>query len=379
MKKKILIMSCEGGGGHMSAAKAIESYLKEKHTIHTVDIMGDKLVYLDPFYYLSFKRFAGQDIYNFLLRHNKKRLTNLYSQIGTLMIFVAQKLIKRGLRHLIKQEKPDVIISVIPYLNNFIAQVATENDIPFLLIPTDLDASTFVRNISLTNDDNVITNIGFAYPDIRNKVNNAIPATKIKTLGFPVRSAFFAKKNTREIKKKLDLPEDNPTVLLIMGATGSNAILSYIKILSFVEVPFNLIACTGRNSTLQKAIKALPVDAHITLRVMDNTIDMSDLMAIADVCITKPGSVTFAETLYMNLPVVLDNTTTPLIWEKLNLSFLKNHGLGHVITDYHQVVPLINRYLTDTDFRNNVKKNIEMLDKKHFGNELEKFINELVN
>jgi processive 1,2-diacylglycerol beta-glucosyltransferase len=378
MKKKILIMSCKGGGGHMSAAHAIESYLKEKHDIEIVDMMGDKLVHIDPFYYLSFKHCAGQNIYNFLLRHNKKRLTNLYSQLGIFMIFIAQKLIKRGLRSLLKKEKPDIVISVIPYLNNFIADVAQELNVSFLLVPTDLDASTFIKNVSLIKKKNAITNISFAYPELAQKINNnMIPETKLKALGFPICPAFFAKKNTNQIKKQLNLSEYKPTILLIMGATGSNAILYYLQILSFVEVPFNLIACTGRSKSLHKAINKISLNNPlITLCIVNNTVEMSDLMAVADVCITKPGSVTFAETLYMNLPVILDNTSTALIWEELNLTFLKNYALGDVITDYNQVVPLITRYLTDIDYRNNIKKNIEALDKKHFGDELKLFINE---
>ncbi len=378
MKKKILIMSCQGGGGHMSAAKAIESYLN-KYQIKIVDVFGDKLAYLDPLYFITFKRYTGQDIYNVLLRHNKKRLTNFFSHVGIYLIHLRRKVIKEGVRHLVNQEKPDMIISVIPYINNFIAQVAEEQNIPCLLIPTDLDVSTFINNVSLTKEYNIIANLGFDYPEIANKITGIAPAEKIKSFGFPIRPCFFEEKNHQEIKKKFHVQESNPTVLLIMGATGSNAVLNYLHVLSIIAVPFNLIVCIGRNSSLKSAITKLPLPAHINLHVMDETADMSDLMAIADVCITKPGSVTFAETLYMNLPVILDNTTSVLIWEELNLTFLENHGLGHIITNYNQVVPLVTQYLTDSNFRSSIKHNIQKLDKKHFGYELEQFINELIS
>ena len=379
MKKKILFMSCQGGGGHMSAAKAIESYLK-KYEVKIIDVIGDKLAYLDPFYYITFKRYTGQDIYNVLLRHNKKRLTNFYSHVGIYLIHLRRKAIKEGLRRLVNQEKPEIIISVIPYINNFIAEVAEEQNLPCLLVPTDLDVSTFINNVSIKKDTNIFASLGFDYPEITHKIKSSmVPAEKIKSFGFPIRPCFFEEKNHHEIKKKLALHQLNTTIFLIMGATGSNATLNYIHVLSTIEIPFNLIVCIGRNVSLKSTIKKLTPPAHINLQVIDETADISDLMAIADVCITKPGSVTFAETLYMNLPVILDNTTTALIWEKLNLTFLEKHSLGHIITNYNQVVPLVTQYLTKPDFRNSIKHNIQKLDKKHFGHKLEQFINELIS
>ncbi len=37
------------------------------------------------------------------------------------------------------QHQPDLIISVIPLINNLVLKVAQKLNIPFLLIPTDLD------------------------------------------------------------------------------------------------------------------------------------------------------------------------------------------------------------------------------------------------
>jgi len=46
-------------------------------------------------------------------------------------------------------------------------------------------------------------------------------------------------------------------------------------------------------------------------------------MAASDLCITKSGSVSVCETIYSNLPVLLDATSDVLRWEQFNHRFIK--------------------------------------------------------
>lgn len=368
MKKKIIILSCHGGGGHISAASAIKSYLEHTYTVVVKDALGEILAPIDPTYYLSFKQKTGQDIYNFLLRHNQKKLTNLLYQIGNIVIQRKRETIQKIFLRYFQQEKPDLIISVIPIINGPISQATQQLAIPYLLVPTDLDITTFITGLNLPASLGTTLCLGFDYPEIKTPINaDCIHHDTIMVTGFPLGPHFFEKKNIKNIKKQFTIIDLKPVIVVMMGAVGSCATISYIRALSQIKIPFHLIACTGRNTTLQKKIRSIVLPDHIGISIIDTSHDISDVMAIADLCITKSGSVSFAEVLYMNVPIFLDKTTTPLLWEALNFTFLKQHNLGEVITNFNQVSDLVTSYLANPSQLAIMKKNSKNLQKKHFG------------
>lgn len=367
---------CSGGGGHISAARSVKSHLEDEHTIIIKDALGEILAPIDPIRYMTFGRHAGQDIYNFLLRHNQKKLTNILYKIGNSVIQLSKKRIKNIFERYFKQEKPDLIISVIPIINNALLKAAQECSIAYILIPTDLDISTFITDLQITQSDQAIMGLPFNYPEIRAKMNpHFFHPEAVKVTGFPLGKEFFEEKNKDKIKKELGIAASQPVVLLMMGATGSPATITYIRALSQVKLPFHLIACTGRNKTLQKKIHAMKIPEHIDITVIDTSHEISDMMAVADLCITKSGSVSFAEILYMNVPILLDKTTTPLLWEQLNFTFLTNHKLGKVITNFNQVSDLVTHYLSNPSELGKIKNNIKKLNKKNFGSQIQNLVN----
>ena len=150
------------------------------------------------------------------------------------------------------------------------------------------------------------------------------------------------------------MTQDIPIVVIIMGATGSTAMLDYLEALQQCTVDCYLIACIGRNKTLKSRIKSAPFFSQ-RIHILDDTYDMADTMAIADLCITKPGSVTFCEAVYMNIPILLDQTSPILLWESYNCTFLERHNLGKTITSFDQVAALATQYLSRKKSTSNVK------------------------
>jgi processive 1,2-diacylglycerol beta-glucosyltransferase len=373
-QKKIIIFSCYGGGGHMSAAKAIENYLSN-YQVKIIDAIGGLFAQIDPIYYLTFKYYTGQDFYNYLLRHNRKRITNLFFYFGALMCSLRKKSMFRILEQSIIEEKTDLIISVIPLVNNVLAEISRKHSIPYFLVPTDLDIQSFIKEVQFAHQKNSMLCLGYDYPEIKKCIDEKfIPASHIKVTGFPIRNAFFEKKDCAQIKKDLSIDFSKPVVMLVMGATGSTATLSYLQELIKITVPFHLIICVGRSTSLYKPIEKTTFPDHITYSIFNGNRDISDAMAISDLCITKPGSVTFSEVLYMNIPVIIDNTTPALIWECMNLDMVKNYGLGTIITSYQQIKKIVTTYLIDKELRIMTKNNIVAIAKKDFGKEFKKLV-----
>jgi len=147
-KKKILILSSNGGGGHTAVSNALRDYLNNDYEIIIINVFTELLGALDHANTFSKKRFSGEGLYNYLLAHKWYRLINLYFSAGswyynTLMGKSSRKL----MYDFFSQGKFDLIISVIPIVNNIALDAAEKANIPFLLIPTDLDIRTFIQKI----------------------------------------------------------------------------------------------------------------------------------------------------------------------------------------------------------------------------------------
>ncbi len=376
MKKKIVLFSSNGGGGHTSAAQAILHHLTD-FQIEIVD-MGNLFASIDPFYYATFGNYTGQDIYNLLLKHNRKKSVNLLYRLGCLLTTIMKKGIKKKLTECIRTKKPDMIISIIPMINGSLAECAQQCSIPYLLIPTDLELEAFMNDIRNPPDLFTVA-ISLDLPEMKQQLHQAgIAAANIKVIGFPIRPSFFERKDRDHLKRTLNVPLGKPVIMLVMGATGSSKTLDYLNLLLMIQTSFHIIICIGRNKTLHNQIKHIQFPDHISYTAVDISYDISDIMAIADLCITKPGTVTFAETLYMNLPVFLDATSSSLMWENFNITFLHKHKLGKVITNLNQVASLVASFLSNKRLQKKIKRNINALEKKEFGNELAPLIKKLL-
>jgi UDP-N-acetylglucosamine:LPS N-acetylglucosamine transferase/phospholipid N-methyltransferase len=336
-KKKILLFCCGGGGGHLSVAEAIVSYLPEYAIV----------IEHDPFFLYSPGGLSGTDIYNWLLRHNRKRLLNILYTIGWILLRINKKALHAFVQKRVEEEHPDLIISVIPFINEIAADNAKQKGIPFVLIPTDLNIDSFIRDITDKTSSSIIVCTSFSDKEQHQKLlNKGIDPSNIHITGFPLRSSFYEQKNKQSIKQRLGLTKDWPIVIIIMGATGSKAMIEYIEALQACTVECYIIACIGRNKTLATIIKSASFFSE-KIHIFDDTYDISDTMALADLCITKPGSVTFCEAIYMHMPILLDHTSPVLIWERYNCTFLKQYTLGEVVTRLDTVAPLVDRYLTN--------------------------------
>src|SRR5207237_3814499 len=103
---------------------------------------------------------------------------------------------------------------------------------------------------------------------------------------------------------------------------------TFVRELAQIKEPVHLLICIARQEQLRHKIMALKLAPHITMTIIGFTDRISDLMAIADILITKSGSVSVNEALYMNLPMILDATSHLLSWEKYNHTFIEQHQLG---------------------------------------------------
>lgn len=379
-KKNIIIFTSSGGGGHTSAAGALVTYLKDSYNVEVVNIMTEVFSSIDPIKKITFNAYTGESFYNYCLQNSWIRIANMLAVFGDWYVNTMDNSLEKLLYDYLLPKNIDLIISVIPFIDVPAIAVAKKMNIPFLLIPTDLNTYTYVRQpevaaytkfvYGLSCDDHALT---------ENILGLQLPEQKIKILGFPLRPDFFESKDVTELKKEFALPEDKRIILLMMGAAGSQTSFKYLRRLTKLDVPCHIIVCLGRNEKLRIQIEELNFPQNITLSLLGFTQRISDLMAVSDLIITKPGGLTTCEALQMNVPMLLDATTSLLTWERLTVDFMVNSHFGDVINRRSDIVPLVRKYLTEGEYIKNIHQNMEQYPKRNFAREVTELIAQMLD
>lgn len=377
--KKVLIFTCIGGGGHISASNALEAYLKSNYNVEQLDIFAGPIGHIDPLYWLTFKKYNGEDLYNFFMRHRLFFAINLLFHMGCFFFWINEKRIIKNLIKTIQKHKPDIIVSVIPIINHCCVVAAQACNVPFILSPTDLDVTTFIRRMGTIDNKPFQLVPAFNHPLIEKPIKHeGISSPHITKTGFVLRPSFFQDHDKQDIKAEFGIPTDTPVITLMMGAIGSKTLVQFVKTLAYLERKAHLIICIGKNESLKQTINALSFGPQITYTLVGFTQKVASLLYVTDIFITKSGSVSFCEGLYTNTPMLLDATSTVLSWEKLNHTFLEAIGGGISCKSYKQLSSEISRLLASPHELAIMRKNLERLEKKNGAQEIKELIKQLL-
>src|SRR5690348_7862705 len=201
--KKILIFSMRGGRGHVSVSNALADHLQESYSVHTSFVFQDALSSIDLFARFFGERYSLEALYNFCIQHRLSFLVNFLYAGGFLYFFFYRKKIVAKLERYCQMVKPDCIISVIPLINGEISSVAEKYNIPFLLLPTDLDTRLFLKGIRRLTYQKFRLCLMVDHPSIRGYLKKKrVPDAAITHTGMVLRKDFFETKDTDILKQK---------------------------------------------------------------------------------------------------------------------------------------------------------------------------------
>ncbi len=375
-KKKILVLVSRGGGGHKTAADALKQILGDTYDIEVNYVIADILGSIDTLNQITRGHFTGEDLYNFFLRHHQTQLIEWMARYGSK--YLRSRWIEKAFEKYLQDQihPPDLIISPTPFINYGVACAADRWDIPFLIIPTDLDGSTFLQGfprqpthhrfkLALSYDDPELKKTTFQKVAIRDD--------QLLITGFPVRPACLKKYSPQEIEaiySKFHLMPSHQIITLVMGAVGGNLIYEHVKTLASFEpkahsLRLQINICVGHNQKMGSKIATyllargakilnrhtflLPSGLIIHLR--GYTKDLIQLMAVSNIIITKTGSCTVNEAIYLGKKLLLDNTRRStarhLWWERFNIPFVEKHSLGYSFNEseqLHMLIPSLLKY-----------------------------------
>ena len=376
MKKKIIIFTSSGGGGHISVSNALEKTLQNEYNVAQVHIFRDVLgSFLNPSDILKVGRLTGEQMYNFVHRKKWTLLTNIMYKFAKIYLYLLNKKIKRTIDSYLKKTRPDVVVSVVPLINNHLIECCKKYNIPFVLAPTDLDAKSFLLGIKQPEYEKFTIATSFDIPEIIDQFASVgIKKENIKTTGFVLRNSFFNAKDVALIKKEYDIPEGKPVIFIMLSAVGLDDTYFFAQELAHLQTPLHVIVCAGKNNELLEKLCSIDFPENISTTFLGFTNKIADLIAIADIGIIKSGSVSFCEGLYSNLPLLIDGTATVLTWEKFNHHFLQEKKFGEIISTKKDFTQQVARLLANKQQLAEYRINLQKLPKKDGAQEIKKII-----
>ncbi len=318
---RILILSCNTGGGHNSCAEA----LKEVFETHgdTCDIR-DALAFISGgfshvvswVHTTMYRRIPGLFRYCYGYADNHPGILQYPSAAYKLITSGSERLYK-----FLKEQDYDVIIGVHVFSALIISEVRRNHDLNArtCFVATDYTCSPGVKGSDLDV---------YCVPDtslIGDFEGADIPHEKIRPSGIPVRQCFYARTEKRTAKEQFDVPPTRPHLLLMCGSMGCGPIRQIVKQLSSDDGPFDTTVVCGTNSKLEKSLRRR-YGSRSSLHIRGFEKNMSLLMDSADLCITKPGGLSVAEACVKELPVVCIDAVAGC--EEHNCQYLMRKGVA---------------------------------------------------
>jgi len=146
-----------------------------------------------------------------------------------------------------------------------------------------------------------------------------VPEERVTVTGIPVARKFSQPKDIPALRARCGLSEDLLTVLLATGSFGIGPIEEIIAQLAGIQV---LVVC-GHNRSLFQRLSGQKKELVKVFGLVDN---MDELMAAADVMITKPGGLSISEALVCGLPLIFFSAIPGQ--ESHNVQVLAEYGVG---------------------------------------------------
>lgn len=322
--------------GHQNTSKAIIAHFIDDINIqfriqeyYELNPIGDflKVLHLKPLW----------EQYNSL---QKKGYTGIiYIILSTFLkvaiLFTRRAAVKRLTRFLVSS-KPDIVISVIPLVNDIIWSSTSKLNIKFFTLM--IDFSEVFKNIWFQNkDQKVVVCNSRAY-------EQALKFGIKKEAVFEMSGALIHPKY-RTLKKNSNYSTDlkKKNILLVWGGRGCSRALKYIELLENSEFLGDLVYCMGDD--LKLVAKAKGLIKKESSKVISYVENIEDFYLKSSVIIGKPGPGVISEAVFLNKFLLLELNAKTLIQERYNAKWVLQKGYGEVFSSKKELILFLRQFL----------------------------------
>lgn len=186
-----------------------------------------------------------------------------------------------------------------------------------------------------------------------------VPREQIFATGIPVHPVFTQIKDRAELLHKHGLDDTRPIVLQLAGGFGVGPVERlYESILKIVK-PLQIVVVSGKNEKLRAELERIPWPARHRIRILGFTREIDELMAIADLVVSKPGGLTTSETLARGAAMVIVNPIPGQ--ESRNSDYLLENGAAIKVNNLGTLTFKLEQLLNDPARLEQIRKNVRRI------------------
>ena len=317
---KILILSCNTGGGHNTAAKAMKEEIERQgHEAVMVDYLAlanQTTSNLISNSYINMARYSPH-FFGMIYRTSLAISSNRHLS----PVYYANIPIAKRLEAYLNENPVDGIVMTHLFAMEGLSYLRRRGvRLPVnVAIATDYTCQPFWEDLEC---DYYI----LPHEDLIDEyAARGLPRSRLRAYGIPVSSQFSREENRSDARKRLNLPEEEPLFLVMGGSMGSGHILTFTQRLLEAVSQGTIAVICGSNQKLLDAMRE-KFDGQPRVRLIGFTNEVADYMSACDVLYTKPGGLTSTEALVRNVPLI---HTAPIPGcETANSRFFAEHGIS---------------------------------------------------
>ncbi|ANA82747.1 Monogalactosyldiacylglycerol synthase [Paenibacillus vortex V453] len=299
-EQKILILTGSLGEGHNQASKAIVESAKKNYPHLRVKVM-DYMELTHPRLHVAGQYFFVQwmkhfpSVYGYLFQKTREENT-LIQMLKRFSTFSLHKL-----STMLETEKPAIVVSTFPpaAAGMSLLKAMGFTDVPTATVMTDhTDHSYWIHS----HTDYYMVGSDVVQLALERK---GVPSKKISVTGIPVNPLYSQPVDQGRLRDHYGIHASEQVVLIMGGGEGmiDKEVIEWMKSREYPQNVRFMIVC-GRNTKLYQSLQEDFSD-HSQITVMGYVDRMHELMAMADLMVTKPGGLTISEALTMERPMLL--------------------------------------------------------------------------
>jgi len=332
--RKLTIVFFDAGGGHRNAAEALKATLETQARPWEVRLLNLQEL-LDSIDVI--RRTTGiriQDGYNLILRKGWTRPTPQLLGLLRGLIRLYHRQMVSVLQNYWRQNRTDLVLSVIPLFNRALAESLRESAAAFATLLTDLadcpphfwmeEESQFLI-CGTERAEQQALEMGHA----RSRV--------FKTSGMILKPKFYDKPQVDVAAERARhaLDPELPTGIVLFGGHGAPVMLEIARRLSESANRVQLIMICGHNQKLRTELAGM--QWRLPMLVEGFTSNVAYYMALANFFVGKPGPGSISEALHFHLPVIVERNQLTMPQERYNTEWIAERQLGIVLRSFSEI------------------------------------------
>lgn len=362
--KKVIIFYASYGGGHLSAARSIKECIDNNYEDVDAELI-DCVKYinktLDAVTTTAYSEMAKKapNAWGHIYKGSGK---GPLAQIST----ASNKVMSIKLNKLLLEKQPDLVICTHPFASQMCSYLKRKEKL-------NVKIATVLTDFAIHNQ----WIVGHEYTDYffvshlgmkQDLINCGVAREKIRATGIPLSNKFLLKYNKSEILQSFGLSTDKKTVLFFGGGEfglGKTQTFNIFKSFVLNNNNIQIVAISGKNAKMKENFEQLVKEANKedSVKILEYTDKVAQLMSISDLVVTKPGGLTTTESLASGLPIVIINPIPGQ--EEENAEFLEKNKVAIWIRKGDNVEEILNELFSNPDKMQEMKVHARLMAKKN--------------